>query len=284
MKRTPVSAAVSIAIGCALPATPVGAQGIQPGQAYRDSSRAGLDTLGQTYNGMGSVVASPFRDFGVMKAKIPPPLEKARTKPYDVKGLNTCEAVRDEVSDLDLVLGPDIDTPDIEKHRDMYNRGSEMVASAAVDAVRSAANHFIPMRDTIRKISGADRAQKKVDKAMTAGRVRRGFLKSYGMQHNCAWPAAPAGFHPGPGGPDWSLVQATAPIAPPPAPMTPAVIAASVPVTPSAGALQMASLAPAVSRKSAAPVAATESQAGAWRIGAPSTSLASTSALGFNRR
>ncbi|MBE7218796.1 MAG: hypothetical protein INR64_10025 [Caulobacteraceae bacterium] len=284
MQRRSFSTAICLATVCALPAAPAGAQ---VGQAYRDSGRAGIDTLGQTYNGMGMVVASPFRDFGVMRAKIPPPLVKASSKPYDTKGLNSCDAVKDEVADLDLVLGPDIDTPDIEKHRNLYNRGSEFVSSAAVDAVRSAANHFIPMRDTIRKISGADRMQKKVEKAVLAGRVRRGFLKSYGMQHNCAWPAAPASFRPGPGGPNWSLVQASAPVAPPPAPMTASVIQASVPVPPAAAPVQVASLSSPKARAvpvDAGPAPATESQAGAWRIGAPTVSVASTSALGFNRR
>ncbi len=268
MSRSGLSIVASLAVGGSLAAA--GLCQAQVGQAYRDGSRAGLDTLGQTYNGMGGVVTSPFRDFGVMRAKLPPPLEKARTRPYDVRGLGSCEAVLNEVADLDLVLGPDLDTPDIEHHRNMYGRGADMAASAAVDAVRSAANHFIPMRDTIRKITGADRADKKLAKAVLSGQVRRAFLKSYGMQHNCAWPAAPIGFRPAPGGPDWSLTQAVAPAPPPPAPMMAAVIAAVAPATP------LASPPP--------PPAATEPQAGAWRIGPPQVAQVSTAGLSLNRR
>ena len=282
--------------------------GSQIGEGFHSTGRAGLDTLGQTYNGMGSVASTPFRDFNVVHAKMPPPLERARIHPYDVRGLTSCGAVLNEVSELDLVLGPDIDTPDIEKHRNMYNNAADLAGSAAVDAMRSAVDHFIPMRDTIRKLTGAEREQKKMEKAVLSGKVRRGFLKSYGMQHNCAWPAAPAGFTPAPGGPVWTMVAVQ--VAPPPAPMTAAVIAAIIPGQPvgaasgaPAGAvlastgggasgapgkpavrgasLQVASAASPRTLRAApasgAPVA-TETQAGAWRIGpAPANGMAPAS-------
>ena len=275
MKRSHFGVAACLAGGCSLAA---GAATAQVGQVGRESGRAGWDTLGQTYNGMGGVVASPFRDFNVMRAKIPPPLQAARSKPYNTKGLNSCQAVLDEVSELDLVLGPDVDTPDIEVRRSMYVRGADMAASTAIDAVRSAANHFIPMRGTIRKITGADRAEKKVKQAVLAGQIRRGFLKSYGMQHNCAWPAAPEGFHPAPGGPVWGA--AVAPVAlPPPAPMQASVIPAAVTAI---APVQVASQTAAPSAPAAPPAATlaavTEPQAGAWRIGASSMTLASSRA------
>ena len=196
MKRTSVGVAASLAAVSAMAGAGAGRAQVvsEIGQGLHETGRAGLDTLGQTYNGIGSVAASPFRDFGVLRTKLPPPLEKARSRPYDVRGLGSCKAVLSEVADLDLVLGPDIDTPNIEHHRSMYVSAADMAGSAAVDAMRSAVDHFIPMHDTIRKLTGAERAQKKLDSAMLAGKVRRGFLKSYGMQHNCAWPAAPASF------------------------------------------------------------------------------------------
>ena len=277
MMRSNLGLAACIFGGCSLVA---GAATAQVGEAYREGGRAGWDTLGQTYNGMGGVVTSPFRDFNVMRAKIPPPLQQASSRPYNTKGLDSCQAVLSEVAELDLVLGPDVDTPDIEVRHSMYVRGADMAASTAIDAVRSAANHFIPMRGTIRKITGADRAEKKVKKAVLAGQIRRGFLKSYGMQHNCAWPAAPEGFHPAPGGPVWG--EAVAPVAlPPPAPMQAAVIpaAASVTIAP----VQVASQAAAPSPRPVAPTptlaAVTEPQAGAWRIGAAPMALASSTAL-----
>lgn len=306
MKRSGLSLAACI-VGCSLvTAGGAGAQvGAQIGEGFHSTGRAGMDTLGQTYNGIGSVASTPFRDFGVVRTKLPPPLDRARMHPYGVRGLNSCEAVLHEVAELDLVLGPDIDTPDIEKHRNMYNNAADLAGSAAVDAMRSAVNHFIPMRDTIRKLTGAEREQKRMEKAMLSGKVRRGFLKSYGMQHNCAWPAAPAGFTPAPGGPVWTVV--TAPVAPPPVPMTPAVIAAVLPGASPLGAdnpsvvlasspgaaplaaasaaqgVKVASATPSRASRSLAPGApvATETQAGAWRIG-PTPASAATAPAAYS--
>ena len=218
MKRSTLSLAACVVGGGVLAAAGgAGAQvGSQISEGVHSTGRAGMDTLGQTYNGIGSVASTPFRDFGMVHTKLPPPLDRARMHPYGVRGLTSCEAVLHEVSELDLVLGPDIDTPDIEKHRNMYNNAADLAGSAAVDAMRSAVNHFIPMRDTIRKLTGAEREQNKLEKAILSGKVRRGFLKSYGMQHNCAWPAAPSGFTPAPGGPVWTAM--TVQVAPPPAP------------------------------------------------------------------
>ena len=307
MKRSTLSLAACVVGGGVLAAAGgAGAQvGSQISEGVHSTGRAGMDTLGQTYNGIGSVASTPFRDFGMVHTKLPPPLDRARMHPYGVRGLTSCEAVLHEVSELDLVLGPDIDTPDIEKHRNMYNNAADLAGSAAVDAMRSAVNHFIPMRDTIRKLTGAEREQNKLEKAILSGKVRRGFLKSYGMQHNCAWPAAPSGFTPAPGGPVWTAV--TVQVAPPPAPMTPAVIAAVLPSASPAGVdtravvlastsgaapgataattlavrnVKVASASPARPPRSLSPGApvATETQAGAWRIGPTAASTAAAPA------
>lgn len=269
--------------GCAMHpiATVAGAGGVayrSTGSVARNSAHAGWDTLGQTYNGMGGAISAPLRDFNVVRLRTAPVLSRARKRTYDTRGLNSCQAVLTEVSALDVVLGPDLDTPDVGRHHNMYGRGADMAASTALDAVRSAADHFIPMRGTIRKISGADRAEKKKKSAELAGQIRRGFLKSYGMEHNCAWPAAPIGFEPAPGGPVWpTLLQAgPAPIAP----VTPAVIPAAVPLpalpaataplrlaTAGASAHQTGTAATRPPASAAEPSLATETQAGAWRIG-----------------
>ncbi len=48
----------------------------------------------------------------------------------------------------------------------------------------------------MRKLSGAERRDKRVAEAITAGKLRRAYLKGAGMQKNCAPPAAPSWFVP----------------------------------------------------------------------------------------
>ena len=59
-----------------------------------------------------------------------------------------------------------------------------------------AATDFIPVRDWVRQLSGAEQHSRAVQGAIQNGRVRRAFLKGSGMRMNCAPPAAPAGFVP----------------------------------------------------------------------------------------
>ena len=152
-------------------------------------------TGGQLYLGAGSALRAPLHDLNMMQDKISPVLLRAEIHPYDLTGVNSCSDVLDRVAELDLALGPDVDTPK-QGNRTRVARGADFAASTALDAAGTAAEHFIPMRGTIKQLTGAQRYENHVKHAALAGTTRRSFLKAIGMEHNCAWPAAPLDFHP----------------------------------------------------------------------------------------
>ena len=152
-------------------------------------------TGGELYLGAGNAVRRPFHDLNLMQDKIAPVLLRAESHPYDLRGVNSCNDVLDRVAELDLALGPDVDTPK-EKRHTRVARGADFAATAALDAAGSAAEHFLPMRSTIKQITGAQRYENHVKHAQLAGVTRRSFLKAIGMEHSCVWPAAPLDFAP----------------------------------------------------------------------------------------
>ena len=183
------------------------------------ATRSGVavsDTVNQTASGVGGAVRAPLRDFNLMQEGVPVVLVLAEHNPYDMVGLNDCPSLLAVIGQLDLALGPDMDTPRENKHRDAYGRGASIAAEAALDAVKDTAEGVIPMKSWVRKLSGAENFEKKARRAISAGTLRRAFLKGLGVMHNCSWPAAPLSFEP--------VVVAQTPPALSPAP-TPAVAA-----------------------------------------------------------
>jgi hypothetical protein len=66
----------------------------------------------------------------------------------------------------------------------------------AVSLVKDTAEGVIPMKSWVRKLSGAEKNDKRVRQAVLAGEIRRAFLKGLGVMHDCRWPAAPLSFEP----------------------------------------------------------------------------------------
>lgn len=166
-----------------------------PEVAARGSAAVG-DTVSQTTAGVGGAVQAPLRDFNLMQEAIPAALQRAIVNPYDSHGLDSCEALLSAVGELDVVLGPDLDTPKESRRKDFYDKGASMAAQAALDAVKDTAEGVIPMKTWVRKLSGAASADVHAHRAIAAGMARRSFLKGLGEMHNCAWPAAPLSFEP----------------------------------------------------------------------------------------
>lgn len=84
------------------------------------------------------------------------------------------------------MLGPDLDAPATAGNPGLLDRGED----AATGALQRTAEGVIPFRGWVRKLSGAERYARHVSAAITAGGVRRGFLR--GMASAKACPAAPA--------------------------------------------------------------------------------------------
>lgn len=127
------------------------------------------------------VATTPVTDLNLKKTEIPPLLLAAIDRPYETAGLTSCARIGSAVADLDAVLGGDIDLPQAD--RDKITAGT--VAKSVVAS-------FIPFRGIIREISGANEQERRIQTAVYAGSVRRGFLKGLGQQRGCAYPARPA--------------------------------------------------------------------------------------------
>ena len=131
---------------------------------------------------VGDVAATPLSDLNLKKDEIPTILVTSREKPYSLAGMARCPAITNEITQLDAVLGDDIDIA-----RD--DGGSSIsVGNAAQSVIRS----LIPFGGLIRELSGAGGHERKWNEAICAGSVRRAFLKGIGQQRGCKYPARSA--------------------------------------------------------------------------------------------
>lgn len=134
-------------------------------------------------------VLTPLSDLNLVHAEIPAVLEAIQKRPYQLPSETSCEALISEIRALDAVLGPDLDTPPSESNPGLIERGTEQAKGAAVGAAVGAIKHttegLVPFRGWVRKLSGAERYSKKVQAAISAGIVRRAFLKGVSVTEKC---------------------------------------------------------------------------------------------------
>jgi len=149
-------------------------------------------------NSFVSAATQPLDDLNLKGKAIPDVLRRATKNPYDVAGLEHCEGVAAEIARIDAALGPDRNEPPPPGHEDKPKGVIDIAHDAGVGAVRTQVNGLDPFRGFVRFFSGADKHQKKVEEAMKKGDLRRAYLKGYGMNMNCAPPAAPSWFKPKP--------------------------------------------------------------------------------------
>lgn len=124
---------------------------------------------------------TPLSDLNLARDPIPPILVAARSNPYANDGLDDCAAILSGIGDLDAVLGDDFDTRD-PRERSLTPGG---VAQRAVGML-------IPFRGIIREISGANNHEFNFREAISAGLMRRAYLKGLGEARGCPYPARPA--------------------------------------------------------------------------------------------
>lgn len=134
---------------------------------------------------VGQAVATPLNDLNLVRAEIPEVLKSAAKAPYAMPDDPTCDVLGKEIQRLDAVLGADLDTPQTASNPSLLERGSTAAGDAAVGAVRSAAEGVIPFRGWIRKLTGAEKYSREVAAAITAGGVRRAFLKGVRASRAC---------------------------------------------------------------------------------------------------
>lgn len=130
---------------------------------------------------VGDVATKPLSDLNLKKEDIPPVLLAARQNPYELSGMKRCPAVQAEVARLDEALGDDFDVA-ADKRR---GPGVGNIAKSLVGSL-------IPFGGVIREISGANENERQWQLALFAGTARRAFLKGYGQQKGCRYPARSA--------------------------------------------------------------------------------------------
>lgn len=150
--------------------------------ALASCSTTGQDKAAAT---TANAVATPLTDLNLVQANIPELLQQAAHQPYALPADRSCEALAAAIKQLDEVLGPDLDTPSPDA-RGLLDRAGDEAGDAAAGALKRTAEGVIPFRGWIRKLTGAERYSRRVAVAITAGGVRRGFLKGLRVSQGCA--------------------------------------------------------------------------------------------------
>ncbi len=146
-------------------------------------------TISQTRSGIGEAAMSPLNDLNLRREPIPKMLAKVDS-PYDLPRDLDCIQIGRLVGQLNGVLGPDWDTPEPDE-RLRTEKLADSAAAATLDALSSEASGIIPFRGIVRKLTGAEKHQKKYNRAFKIGAQRRAYLKGLGEAKNCPYPARP---------------------------------------------------------------------------------------------
>ena len=130
---------------------------------------------------------APLRDLNLLRTKIPPVLLQAMADPYQRPIGKSCQLLASLIQPLNDALGADLDAPEPDAD-DLLGRGK----TTTFGLMAGAAQDVIPFRGWLRKLSGAERHDRYVQAAITAGAVRRAYLKGLGEAKGCDPPATPA--------------------------------------------------------------------------------------------
>ncbi|RYY73877.1 MAG: hypothetical protein EOO52_17300 [Gammaproteobacteria bacterium] len=137
---------------------------------------------------MEAAVTIPLADLNLIETRIPAALVVALKNPYAAPLDASCDNLAKDIIALDEALGADLDTPVTKKNESLIAR---TIVSESVSAIRKSTEAVVPFRNWVRKLSGAERKSKTVAAAISAGGIRRAYLKGIGHANKCQPPAAP---------------------------------------------------------------------------------------------
>ncbi|QIQ85914.1 hypothetical protein [Erythrobacter sp.] len=126
------------------------------------------------------IARTPLEDLNIDGSEIPAVLVEAAEAPYAREELTDCNAIVAEIARIDTVLGPDYD---------YLGRPEGGLKPGRV--AKGLVGSLIPFRGILREVTGAAGEKRALVYAITAGMVRRGFLKGLGMGRGCDYPARP---------------------------------------------------------------------------------------------
>lgn len=150
--------------------TPSG-QDAQPGGSYIDRA--------------GDAVIAPLGDLNLVRAKIPDALKEALAAPYAEPPVRECPAIAERIHALDAALGADLDAPRSANDPSLLERGVDQVGKASINMISDTTTGIVPFRGWVRRLTGAERHSKRVAAAITAGSLRRAYLKGYSRALAC---------------------------------------------------------------------------------------------------
>jgi hypothetical protein len=142
-----------------------------------------------------NAVEAPLHDLNITRQPIPPVLLAAITNPYAPVTPRTCPAIERQVEVLQAALGADLDEPETPQSPSLTLHNGKV----ALALLHGAAESLLPFAGFVRTLTGAGHHDELVVEAITAGSVRRGYLKGMGEVMHCPPPGRPIHFiHPPP--------------------------------------------------------------------------------------
>jgi hypothetical protein len=124
-----------------------------------------------------TAATTPLNDLNLAQNAIPEVLLIAQKGAYTIPDDASCPVLSGQIALLDEALGPDLDAPATAANPGLIERGGTVANDTAMGALQSTAEGIIPFRGWVRKITGAERHSRKVAAAISAGIIRRAFLK-----------------------------------------------------------------------------------------------------------
>ena len=164
-----------------------------------ESTSSNIQTAKSTAKqGMNAAAHAPFEDFNLIRSKIPVVLLEAQEDPYARPQPLGCDTLGVDLARLDDALGPDIDAPKQKKSR--VDQGETFTLNAGARAMKDITEGWIPMRSWVRYMTGAEQHSRQVSSAISAGNVRRAYLKGLAQSEGCTTlgPAQPVYLFPAP--------------------------------------------------------------------------------------
>lgn len=132
----------------------------------------------------GDAVIAPLGDLNLVRAKIPQALREAAVAPYGEPAPRDCANLAERIRALDAVLGADLDAPK-STEASLLERGVDQVGKASINMISDTTTSIVPFRGWVRRLTGAERHSKRVAAAITAGSLRRAYLKGYARAQGC---------------------------------------------------------------------------------------------------
>lgn len=135
-----------------------------------------------------NAVSAPLHDLNIMRQGIPPVLVSAVADPYAPPTPLSCRVLARDIDELDVALGPDFNEPGNPQSPSLTRNNGHV----GLALVQSGARLLLPYSGLVSTVTGARRHDQQVIEAITAGSVRRAYLKGLGEAYRCGPPALPA--------------------------------------------------------------------------------------------